>query len=185
MPNISPIDTNNAAAAAELISGVKRKLGTVPNLLATMAQSPAVLESYLAFGGALDGGVLSAKTREQIALAVAGVNQCDYCASAHSFIGKRLGINASEAQRNLAAEASDPKTAVILKFVSDVVRERGRLQNAEASLGELRKAAVSEAEIVEIIANVALNIFTNYFNHIAETDIDFPLVTTAAARSAA
>lgn len=185
MPNIAPIDTHNPGAATDLIAGVEKKLGKVPNLLATMAQSPAVLESYLAFGGALDRGVLNPKLREQIALAAAGANRCDYCASAHAFIARRLGVDEAEASRNLAADSGDPKTAAILRFVTNVVRDRGRLRDPAAALDELRDKGLGEAELVEIIAHVALNVFTNYFNHVAETDIDFPLLTADTQRPAA
>jgi len=185
MPNIAPIDTQRAGAATEVIHAVRARLGKVPNLLATMAQSPAVLESYLAFGGALDNGVLDKSVREQIALTVAGANACDYCASAHTFIAKSLGVDAAEAVRNLSGDASDAKTAAILRFARGVVRERARLDDNASALNELRNSGVSDAEIVEIIANVALNVFTNYFNHIADTDIDFPLVSADAGRAAA
>jgi uncharacterized peroxidase-related enzyme len=164
---------------------VKAKLGKVPNLLATMAQSPAVLEAYLGFSGALDNGSLDAKRREQIALTVAGVNGCDYCASAHSYIAGVLGIDADEVARNLAGGAKDHKTAAILRFVGNVIRERGRSTNNASALNELRNEGVTDAELVEIIAAIALNIFTNYFNHIAATNVDFPLVTVDTERSAA
>lgn len=185
MPDIKPIDINNAGAASEVVNKVKAKLGQVPNLFATMAQSPAVLEAYLGFGGALESGSLSAKEREQIALTVAGVNACDYCASAHTFIATHLGVEQSEAALNLAGRSLDTKTDAILRFAHEVVRERGRLPENAKSLDDLRAAGVTEGEIAEIIAAVALNIFTNYFNHIAGTDIDFPHVHVGEAVSAA
>lgn len=185
MPNIQPIDINNPGAAADVVGKVKAKLGQVPNLFATMAQSPAVLEAYLGFGGALETGSLSAKEREQIALTVAGVNACDYCASAHTFIATHLGVEESEVALNLAGRSLDPKTDAMLRFVHEVVRESGRLPDNAKSLEELRTAGVTEGAIAEIIAAVALNIFTNYFNHIAGTDIDFPRVHVGEAVSAA
>lgn len=185
MPDIKPIDINNPGSASDVVGKVKAKLGQVPNLFATMAQSPAVLEAYLGFGGALESGSLSAKQREQIALTVAGVNTCDYCASAHSFIATHLGVDQSEVALNLAGRSVDAKTDAILRFAHEVVRERGYLPEKAQSLKELRAAGVSEAEIAEIIAAVALNIFTNYFNHIAGTEIDFPHVHVGAAITAA
>lgn len=185
MQFINPIDTNNAGAATEVLNTVKKKLGSVPNIFATLANSPAALESYLAFGGALDGGHLSKPLREKIALTVAGVNECDYCASAHTFIAKSLGVEESEAARNIGADSSDAKTAVILKFAADVVKDRAVFADNKARLDELRHAGVTEAEIVEIIANVALNTFTNYFNHVAGTEVDFPAVDSKTGKAAA
>ncbi len=185
MPNISPITLEQPGAATDIVNAVKAKVGGVPNIFATIAQSPAVLEGFLAFNGALGSGVLTAGVREQIALAVAGENECDYCASAHSFLAKATGIDAAEAVLNLAGVATDPKVAAVIGFARDVVRSRGLLADPASSLNELRKAGLTEAEIVETLAHVGLNLFTNYFNHVANTEIDFPFVTAAATKSAA
>ena len=185
MQYIAPINPKLAGPATEILGSVKEKLGTVPNIFATLANSPAALEAYLAFSGALDHGLLSKALREQLALAVAGVNECDYCASAHTFIAKSLGVDGGEASRNLAAESADPKTAVILEFVANVVKDRAIFDDNAAALDELRHVGVTDAEVVEIVANIALNIFTNYFNHLAGTDIDFPIVDSKAGRAAA
>lgn len=183
MPNISPINLDQPGAANNVVSAVKAKLGAVPNIFATMAQSPAVLEGFLAFSDALASGALSAGVREQIALAIAGESECDYCASAHTAVAKGAGIDKAEAALNLAGAATDPKVAAIIDFARAVVRSRGWVQGS--ALDDLRNAGISDAEVVEILANVGLNLFTNYFNHVAGTEIDFPLVTTAANKSAA
>jgi len=183
MPNISAIDLDRPGASNDVVSAVKAKLGSVPNIFATMAQSPAVLEGFLAFNGALRSGTLNAKVREQIALAVAGENKCNYCASAHTYVAKSLGIDESETTLNLSGIAADPKVATIVGFAQDVVRSRGQLQDTASSLNELRNAGVTDAEIVETLAHVGLNLFTNYFNHVADTEIDFPFVTAAAKNS--
>ncbi len=185
MPDIAPIDLEQPGAAADAITAVKRKLGTVPNIFATMAHSPATLQAYLAFNGALEGAVLSAKLREQIALTVAGINECDYCASAHTLVAKSHGVDDDEARQNLSGDSANPRTAAILQFVGDVVRDRGLLAQNGSALNRLRNAGVTDAEIVEVIAVIAINIFTNYFNHVAGTDIDFPHVSAKAARPAA
>ena len=185
MPHITPIDLSNPGDAADVLAGVKQKLGSVPNIFATMAQSPAVLQAYLAFGGALESASLSAKLREQIALTVAGVNACDYCASAHTFIAKSLGVSADEAAQNLSGRAADPKTAAILEFAGEAVRNRATFADNASAIDRLRDAGVSDAEIVEIVAVIAINIFTNYFNHLAGTEVDFPFVDSSASRSAA
>ena len=180
MPNISPVDTQNAGPSQGMLDLVRQKLGKVPNLLATMAHSPAALEFYLAAGAALDNGVLGGQLREKIALAVAGANQCDYCASAHTFLARSLGIDAAEASQNLAGESSDLRTRAILRFVRAIVRDRARVDDTASELNRLRNEGVTDEEIVEIIATITLNIYTNYVNHIADTRIDFPAVNATA-----
>lgn len=182
-PHIPPVHPDQAGAAGDVLGAVRASLGRVPNIFATMAHSPAVLQGYLAFSGALGEGRLSAALREQIALTVAGENACDYCASAHTALARGAGVSADEAARNLRGEASDDRAAVILAFTRTVVRERGHVSSAD--LEALRSADVDDAELVEIIANIAANLFTNYFNHVAGTEIDFPAVSTAGARHAA
>jgi len=180
MPNIAPVDTAAAGDATDIIETVKARLGQVPNIFATMARSPAALEGYLAFNGALEGGSLSPALREQIALAIAGENACNYCASAHTFIARNVGIDPSEASLNLQGKASDTSKAVVLGFVTDLVRNRGQLPDPAGALNELRNAGYTDRELVEILAHVSLNLFTNYFNHVAGTEVDFPFVSTAA-----
>ncbi len=184
MARINPIEPEAASAQAkEILSAMKAHLGWVPNLFTTLALSPAALRGYWSFTNALAKGVLSAGLREQIALTVAGRNSCDYCASAHTALAKAAGVTSEEAMQSLAGEAADERTAAALSFAKTLVDERGRVgdQNVEA----VRGAGFNDGEIVEIIANVAMNIFTNYFNHVAGTEIDFPLVTTENISAAA
>ena len=177
MARIPTIDVEKAdPKAKELMEGINKKLGTVPNIFKTFAHSPAVLEAYLNFSGALAGTKLSAKHREQIALAMAGKNTCDYCASAHTVLGAKAGLEEAEIKQNLEAKASDAKSQAILDFVAHVVEKRGKVSDAEVEA--LRKAGLGEDEIVEVVATISLNMFTNYFNHIADTEIDFPVVRT-------
>lgn len=175
MPRIKPIRPDEAPAQSRtLLDGVQKALGITPNLMATLAHSPAALQSYLGFGQALSGGVLPGTTREQLAVAVAGENSCGYCASAHTLLGGKAGVKADELALNLRGESNDPHTAAAIQFARTVVSKRGFVSDAD--LAAVRHAGYSEAEIVEIIATVALNIFSNYFNHIAQTEIDFPVV---------
>ena len=183
MTNINALTIENAGEATEVLEAIQQKIGMVPNIYATMAHSPATLQAFLGFGEALGQGVLSAKIREQIALTVAGENSCDYCASAHTALARGAGVDAEEASNNLSGEASDSRTAAILGFAKAIVSKRGLLDEGE--LNRVRFAGISDAEIVEIIAVVAQNLFTNYFNHIAGTDIDFPVVSTSRDRRAA
>jgi uncharacterized peroxidase-related enzyme len=177
---LNPIDA--PAQAQPLLAAVKAKLGMVPNLFKTFAHSPAVLQFYLSGSEALASTSISAALREQIALATAGKNECNYCASAHTLMGKGAGVAAPELAANLRGESGDAKTLAALRFAKVIVAERGRVSDAD--LAKVRAAGYSEAEITEIVATVAANIFTNYFNHIAETEVDFPLVNATALETA-
>lgn len=175
MPRIQPVNPDKATDKQKaLLAGVQQKLGATPNILATMAQSPAALEAYLSFGAAMSGASIGGKVREQIALAVAGVNGCGYCAAAHTALGVSLGLEKDEAQRNLFGNASDPKVQAALDFSRRIVETRGWVEDAD--IDAVRKAGYADAEVTEIIAVVAINTFTNYFNHIVQTEIDFPKV---------
>ncbi|MEO1135936.1 MAG: carboxymuconolactone decarboxylase family protein [Pseudomonadota bacterium] len=172
-------DSDASPAAAELFGAIKSKVGAVPNLYRVMANEPAVLSAALGFNEALGKGSFDQKTREAIALTVAGANSCDYCASAHSAISKSLSVDEAEIAARLDGRSSDPKLDAILKFAVAVVDKRGFVSNDDLSAA--RNAGLSEGEIVETIGVVVANILTNYINHVAQTDIDFPVVRTKAA----
>jgi uncharacterized peroxidase-related enzyme len=163
----------------EILTGVKKALGLVPNLVSTLAQSPAAAHAYLAFSGALAKGILPGKHRELIALAVGESNSCDYCVAAHTYLGKHAGLTEEETLDARKGTSTDPKSNAALVFIKKVVAERGHVTDADVA--SLRAVGFNDAEIVEIVANVALNIFTNYFNHIAATVIDFPAAPKLAA----
>ena len=167
--------------AKQLLSAVQTKLGLTPNLMRVMANSPAVLESYLNFSSALIGGALLASVREQIALAVAEVNLCAYCLSAHTVIGGMVGLKPDTIARARNAGAADSKTDAILKLARAIVVQRGEI--SEDDFDKARQAGITDGEIAEVVANVALNIFTNYLNHVAQTDIDFPKVEPGMERT--
>ena len=180
MTRIQPVNYEaSTGKVRELLDGVKSKLGLTPNMMKTMAQSPAVLEAYLSFSGALANGKLNARLREQIALITAEVNGCGYCASAHTAIGKMVGLGENAIAAARQGHSIDAKTDAALKFARNVIVNRGEVSDAD--LKAIRDAGFSDGEIAEIIAHIALNIFTNYFNIIAGTDIDFPGVQIGAA----
>ena len=182
MARIQP-NSNPAPEAQKQLDGVKEKLGSVPNIFQTFAHSPAVLDFYLQGSGALKGTSISGVLRESIALTVAGLNGCDYCASAHTVIGKGEGLNEQEAANNLKAQSEDAKTQAALDFAALLVTDRANVTDDDVQA--VKDAGFSEGEVLEIVAVVAFNIFTNYFNHVADTDVDFPPVSTADVKKAA
>lgn len=183
MTRLNLVDPKTAQGRTkELFDSVQKKLGLVPNLTRGLANSPAALDAYLAFGGALAAASLSPKTREQIALTVGEVNACGYCLSAHTLLGQKLGLSEDDVHAARRATSSDPKTAAILRLAKDIVVKRGELKDAD--LRQAREAGITDGELAEIVAVVSLNIFTNYFNHIAATAIDFPEVKPGLAAAA-
>lgn len=173
MARIAPVDRNNPpAAVAEQLSAIRAKLGKVPNALATLAQAPAALNAYLAVNQAIAAGTLSAKERERIALAVAEVNGCEYCLSAHSYSGKFAGLPEDEILAARQGRSADPRAAAIVQLAQAIVAERGRVATAE--LDKARAAGLSDGEVLEVLANVVANILTNYTNNLSSTEIDFP-----------
>ncbi|MFC4373228.1 carboxymuconolactone decarboxylase family protein [Nocardia halotolerans] len=160
---------------ADLLAGVQQALGVTPNMTRAMVNSPAVLEAYLAFSGALAGGALTAATRERIALLVAEENGCDYCLSAHSYIGANIAkLDTEEIEGARHGRSADPKAEAVLTFATAVVRTRGGVD--EADVKAATAAGLTDGEITEVIAGVALNVFTNYLNKAVDTDIDWPVV---------
>jgi uncharacterized peroxidase-related enzyme len=172
-------DTAAGPEAAALFAAIKTKVGMVPNLYRVAANQPAVLTGLLGLGEALGQGGFDARTREAIALAVAGANACDYCASAHAAISAGLKVAPETIDAHLAGHSDDPRTAAILRLATAIVATQGMV--ADSDLAEARNGGLTEADIVETVANVVANIFTNYLNHVAATDIDFPARKACAA----
>jgi len=179
MPRLNPVDPDAADPAAKpLLDAVKARLGLIPNITRTLANSPAALKGYLGFSEALAGGAFDRTTREAIALTIAGANDCHYCSAAHTFISKSLKVEDAEIARHLKGESNDAKLQPILAFAKAVAVKRGFVSDDD--LAKARKGGLDDAAITEIVANVVLNTLTNYINHVAETEIDFPKVTLAA-----
>ena len=176
-----PIPSRDASPAGSqpLLDAVGKQLGVIPNLFRLVGNSPAALEGYLGLAGALNR-TLDARTREGIALAVAQVNGCDYCLSAHSYIGANLAkLAGTEIAQNRRGRSADARTGAALGFAAKVAQQRGRVDAAD--IAAVRAAGFTDAQVVEIVVNVALNFLTNLVNNVAETEIDFPVVTAAAA----
>ncbi len=165
----------------QLLDGMQAKLGVIPNLMRTMAAAPAVLDAYVSLTGALSGGTLSHKLREQIALAIAEQNACDYCVAAHSAIGRKVGLSPQELLDSRRGHAADARVDALLGFARRVVEARGHVSDMDVA--RVKEHGWSDGEIGEVIANVALSLFTNYYNHVAQTQIDFPAAEPLTPRT--
>jgi len=171
MQTISEIDPSAATGKTKEVMGrVVERIGRVPKMIRLMANSPPVVEGYMQFTVALTNATLSQELRALIAFTIAEENGCKY---SHTIAqGQAEGLNLTAEDRDAAcrAEADDPRIERALIFARRIVRERGKVSPAEVS--ELRFAGFNDAEIVEIIATVALNVFRNYFNLVVGTEVD-------------
>jgi AhpD family alkylhydroperoxidase len=166
-----PANTSDATLAP-IYQQIKQALGTVPNLAQVLGNSPAALQGWLGLNGALQQGNLPAQLREQIALAIAEQNECDYCLAAHSTLSNLAGLSQDEQLRARLGTSSDAYAIAAINLAVAINRDRGHV--GEEELAVARRAGLDDAAIVEITVSVALNILTNYVNHIAQTAIDFP-----------
>lgn len=179
LPTPASIETS-PAVAQPLLQAVKKQLGVVPNMFRLISTSPAALEGYLGLNGALAKGSLEAPTRERIALAVAEVNGCNYCLSAHAYLGKNLAkLSDAEIAANRNGGSGDAKADAAVGFAVKLVKARGHVTDAD--IRAVTNAGYSDAQLIEIVLHVALNTLTNYVNEVAKTEIDFPVVTAKAA----
>ncbi len=167
-------------ASRPLLEAVKKQLGSAPNMFRLIANSPVTLEGYLGLNGALGKGALPAATRERIALAIANVNGCTYCNSAHTYIGKNLiKLDEAELAANRIGASNDTKADAAVRFAVKVTKSRGHV--SEDDLRQVKLAGHSDAEVLEIVGHVALNTFTNYVNEVFGTEVDFPVVAATKA----
>lgn len=156
----------------DLLDQVQESMGMTPNMIKVLANAPEVLEGYLGFNGSLAQGVLPRRLREQLALTVSEVHNCDYCLAARAAIGRMVGLSEQEIADARQATSVDAKTEVALRFARKLVQERGSVDNTD--IERLHQVGFDEQAIIEIVAHVALSTFTNYFNHVARTVVDFP-----------
>ena len=170
-----PTADQTPAASLPLLAAVNKQFGVVPNLMKLVGNSPAALEGYLSLNNALGKGTIGAKTGERIALAIAEINGCSYCLSAHTYLGKNIAkLDDAEIAANRDGTSFDPKAAAAVRFAASVALARGHVSDADVKA--VKAAGYSNAEIVEIVLHVALNTLTNYVNEVAQTEIDFPTV---------
>lgn len=167
-------------ASQPMLEAVRQQLGVAPNLFRMVGNSPAALEGYLGLTRSLGKGTLSAATGERIALAVAEVNECSYCLSAHTYLGKNLAkLDDAEMTANRNGSSNDPKAAAAVSFAAKVVKARGHVNDEDVRA--VKAAGYDDAQLVEIVLHVALNTWTNYINEVAKTDIDFPVISARTA----
>jgi len=170
---IPPVDPDHATGAIRrLFAEIRTKFALVPNLFRVIANAPAALEGLMGLSAELAGGALDEKTSEKLALAIAESNLCAYCLSGHTAMAAKIGLSRVEIDDAIRASAADVRTDAILKLARSIVVQRGELSDAD--LAHARSVGLSDGEIVETVANVALNIFENYMSHIARVPIDFP-----------
>jgi uncharacterized peroxidase-related enzyme len=175
----TPVTIEAAPAASQpLLGAVRKQFGVVPNMFRLIANSPTALEGYLGLSGALSKGTLPTATRERIALAVAATNGCDYCLSAHTYLGKNLArLDDAEITANRNGASNDAKADAAVRFAVKVMRQRGHVSDDD--IRAVHSAGYDDAQVIEIVLHVALNTLTNYVNEVAKTEIDFPVVEVA------
>lgn len=173
---VTPADTTGETQ--QLLAQIHGAFGATPNMFKAVANSTAALKSMWGSFGALGGGVINAKLGEQIAVAIADRNDCEYCLAAHTVLGRKAGATAEEMSAAQAGQSADPKTAAALRFAVAVVNSRAQISDEEVA--NLRSVGFTEEEIVEILAHVALNLFTNYVNVAFKVPVDFPSVKLRA-----
>ncbi|QBR03680.1 carboxymuconolactone decarboxylase family protein [Paraburkholderia pallida] len=157
------------------LQGVQRKLGKVPNMFRLISNSPQMLKGYLAFNNALGEGMLDRKTRNRIALAIAQLDGCQYCLSAHTYVGVRVdGVGEGEVAANRKGTSNDGRAAVAVEFAVKLAKDRGQVSVEDVQ--KVKDAGYSDEELLEIIGHVAINTFTNYVNESLRTVVDFPAV---------
>jgi len=180
----TPARIEDAPAASQaLLTAVKQKLGVSPNLFRLVANSPAALEGYVSLFDAIGKGSLPAATHERIALAIAEINGCSYCLSAHTYLGKHVAkLDDAEMTANRNGMSNDPKADAAVRFAAAVIRNRGHVSDAD--FAAVKTAGYDDGQIIEIIQHVALNAWTNFLNEAVKTDIDFPVVTPFSAQVA-
>jgi uncharacterized peroxidase-related enzyme len=177
---LNPVDAQGKVKT--LLDAVKSQFGVYPTMFRIAAQSPVGLETMLSMFGTLAGGTLGPKVQEQLAISVSQFNECDWCLSAHTAIGRKHGLSQAELDAARSAESSDPKANAALELANRVLSTRGNIDDSDISA--VRNAGFTDGQVVEIIANVALTVFTNYLNNVAKTHNDFGSLKPRTAASA-
>ncbi len=174
MPRVNLNTLLAPSASQPLLGQIQQAFGATPNMFKAVANSPAALQSMWAAFGALGQGTLGAKLGEQIAVAIANRNRCEYCLAAHTVLGQNAGASAADMAAAQVGQSSDPRTAAALAFALKVVEQRAQVSDADVA--NLHEVGFQDEQVVEILAHVALNLFTNYVNVALDIPVDFPRV---------
>ena len=174
MPRVNIELQSVPAASQPLLAQIQQAFGSTPNMFKAVANSPAALQSMWSAFGALGRGTLGARLGEQIAVAIANRNRCEYCLAAHTVLGQQAGASAAEMAAAQVGESGDARTAAAIAFALKVVERRAQV--GDDDVARLRQAGFEDEQIVEILAHVALNLFTNYINVALDVPVDFPRV---------
>lgn len=174
MPRLNVITPNQATGPLkETYDSLTKKMGKVVNIFQGMANSPAALNAYLSMSAALAVGELSPQDRELVYLAVSESNGCNYCVSAHTMVAtKQAGLSESDALAARRFHSTDKKRAALLEFVRKVIATKGFVTAAD--LTEVQEAGYTDGQITEAIGYIGLATFSNLFNHVHDTPLDFP-----------
>ena len=167
------------AATGAKLDAVEKKLGVLPNMFRTFAHAPVALDAYLQLSDLAARSRLDARLRERIALTVGEANGCDYCIAAHVAIGGMVGLTPAQVAQARAGTAENARDDAVLALSRRIVEARGHVPTAE--LDAFKAAGFDDAAILEVLLTVILNTFTNYTNHLARTDLDFPRAQQLAA----
>jgi len=180
MSYIQPVDRNQVDSSVNAtLDAIKAKLGKVPNLFLTLAHSPVALNAYVQLSDVAGRGKLNGKQREQIALAVGEANNCDYCLAAHSAIGGMVGLKPAQITAAREGRADNARDTALLQLARSIIANQGHVPTGE--LDAFKAAGLADADVLEVLVSVVLNIYTNYTNHIARTEVDFPSAAPLAA----
>ena len=175
MSRIAPVVSSNVdSKVATTLSQMGKSMGMVPNLFATMANAPVALDGYLALKKALSRGRLTDRQREILSLAVGQEDECRYCLSAHTKSSKAAGMSGGDVLKARSGDGDDPFERTLASFAKTIVHQRGHVPDSD--IESARKAGIDDGLMMEVVANVAVNTFTNYANELADTEIDFPVV---------
>mgnify|MGYP002777388980 FL=1 len=179
MSRVALLDEQTATKpSAELLAQIERAMGARPAMFRAVANSPAALKSMWGSFGALGGGKLGAALGEQLAVAIANRNRCEYCLAAHTALGQGAGLSGATLAAAQRGQSGDPRTQAALTFVLKLVDARGAASASDVAA--VRSAGFSDEEIVELIAHTALNLYTNYINIALDVPVDFEPVALAA-----
>lgn len=182
MQRLNSVDPQVASGRTkQLFDGVEQAFGMVPNAVRVMANSPAVLESFLAFSKAIGNAQIGEKLHNQVKLSTSESNSCDYCTSILAAVGPSAGLSADDILAGRTASAADARTDAALKFATAVLDSRGKVSDEQ--LAAVRTVGFGDAEIVEIVTSVVMGCFTNFLNNVAATELDVPAAEPIAACS--